>query len=67
MKRLIDEEYWLRRLNGLKDVLERNNFAVYLATSQSEAKDVVLNEIISQTGAKVISMGGRVPERIRLK
>lgn len=57
MKRLIDEKYWLTRLSRLKNALEKNNFAVYVMNNQSEAKNVVLKEIIPKTGAKLISMG----------
>ena len=57
MEGLIDEKYWLRRLDRLKNTLEKNNFEVYLANNQTEAKEIVLKEIIPRTGAKFISMG----------
>lgn len=57
MENLIDKKYWLRRLNRLKNNLEKNNFEVYLANDQIEAKNFVLEEIIPKTEAKLISMG----------
>ena len=57
MKNLIDEKYWQKRLNRLKDRLEKNNFEVHLAKDQSEAKNIVLKKIIPKSGAKLISMG----------
>lgn len=57
MENIIDENYWLQRLRRLKNSLEKNNFEVHLVNNQSEAKDVVLKDIIPKTGAKRISMG----------
>lgn len=57
MENLIDKKYWLNRLNRLKNNLEKNNFEVYLANDQVEAKNIVLDEIIPKTEAKLISMG----------
>ena len=54
---LLAEGYWQKRLERLKRKLERNNFEVFLAADQAEAKDVVMNEIIPDTGAQLISMG----------
>ena len=56
MEKLIDENYWLRRLDRLKTALEKNNFEVYVANNQAESKDIVLKEILPKTGAKLISM-----------
>jgi len=52
------ENYWKVRLQDLKKVLEGNNFEVFLAESASEAKDVVLDEILPKAGAKTVSWGG---------
>jgi hypothetical protein len=57
MEKLIDVKYWLKRLERLKNRLEKNNFEVHLANDQSQAKDLVLKEIIPKSGAKLISMG----------
>ncbi|UCG13758.1 MAG: lactate utilization protein [Deltaproteobacteria bacterium] len=52
------EQYWRVRLNHVKQALEGNNFDVFLADNSSEAKRVVLEEIIPNTEAKSISWGG---------
>jgi L-lactate utilization protein LutB len=52
------ESYWEARLTDLKKTLESNNFDVFLAGKASEAKEVVLKEILPKTGAKRISWGG---------
>jgi hypothetical protein len=57
MENLIDDKYWQKCLSRLKNKLEKNNFEVYLVKNQSEAKNLVLKEIIPKTGAKLISMG----------
>ena len=57
MEKLIDENYWMRKLERLKKALEKNNFEVYLVNNRTEAKNVVLADIIPDTGAKLISMG----------
>jgi len=57
MKNPIDY-YWQKRLAGLKNVLEANNFEVFIADSASHAKEIALNQIIPATGAKSISRGG---------
>ena len=57
MEDFLDEKYWGNHLNRLKNNLEKNNFEVYLAKNQFEAKNIVLKEIIPMTGAKFISMG----------
>ena len=52
------ENYWKIRLENLKKSLEENNFEVFLANNSSEAKEVVLKEILPKTGAKTVSWGG---------
>jgi L-lactate utilization protein LutB len=52
------ENYWQTRLNGLKEALVENNFEVFLANDASEAREIVLEEIIPKTNAKSISWGG---------
>jgi len=52
------ENYWKIRLEDLKKSLEENNFEVFLANNSSEAKEIVLKEILPKTVAKTISWGG---------
>jgi L-lactate utilization protein LutB len=52
------DKYWQIRLADVKDMLESNNFEVYLADNAAAAKKMVLEEIIPKTGAKSISWGG---------
>jgi len=51
------EFFWLSRLTKLKKTLEENQFEVFIAENQTEAKDIVLKQIIPQTGAKSITYG----------
>ena len=60
MKDSIDAKYWQIRLGKVKRNLEKNNFEVYLTENQLEAKNLVLKEIIPDTGAKLISMGDSI-------
>jgi len=52
------KNYWQSRLAHLKERLEENNFEVFLAENAAQAKKIVEEEIIPQTGAKSISWGG---------
>lgn len=52
------ENYWQLRLNDLKENLEKNNFEVYIAEDQNDAKKIVMEDILPKTGAKSISWGG---------
>lgn len=52
------ENYWKIRLSDLKNVLEENNFEAFVADNAKEAQKIVLDEIISKTGAKSVSWGG---------
>ncbi|MCX8012054.1 MAG: lactate utilization protein, partial [Desulfobacterota bacterium] len=52
------KSYWHIRLINLKERLEANNFEVFLAENVAQAKKIVEEEIIPQTGAKSISWGG---------
>jgi L-lactate utilization protein LutB len=45
-------------LNDLKKELEANNFEVFVAESKDEAKDIVMEKIISVIKPKSISWGG---------
>jgi L-lactate utilization protein LutB len=50
--------YWQVRLAGVKEVLEGNNFEVFLAASSAEAKAIVSHKILPECDAKSISWGG---------
>jgi L-lactate utilization protein LutB len=52
------ENYWNRRLNDLKESLEKNNFDVFLAHDAPTARDIVLDQIIPQINPKSVSWGG---------
>jgi L-lactate utilization protein LutB len=52
------ENYWQIRLKDLKEVLEENNFEVFLAKDTAEAKSIVLEQILPATHAKSVSWGG---------
>ena len=52
------ENYWEARLGHLKEELEANNFEVYFAADGAEAKKIVQEKIVPETGAKRISWGG---------
>ena len=57
------ETYWNARLRDLKAALEENNFEVFLAQDRAEAKKIVLEEILPETGPKSVSWGGSVTFR----
>lgn len=52
------ENYWQIRLRNLKEALEENNFQVFMAQDLGEARKIVLDEILPQSGAKSVSWGG---------
>lgn len=52
------ENYWKIKLDDVKDALEANNFEAFVAQDVDEAKKIVLDEIIPQTGAETVSWGG---------
>jgi len=52
------EHYWQLRLAELKEMLESNNFEVFLAGNTAEAKKTVLEEILPKLDVKSISWGG---------
>ena len=52
------ENYWIRRLTDLKENLEKNNFQAYLAHDRASARDIVLEQILSQENPKTVSWGG---------
>jgi hypothetical protein len=54
---MLAERYWRIRLAQVKEALEANDFAAFIAQDQEEAKEIVLRQIVPQTGAKRISAG----------
>ena len=52
------DNYWQIRLTNVKEMLESNNFEVFLAENAAAAKKLVLEEIIPKTGAKSMAWGG---------
>lgn len=57
MKNPIDN-YWMLKLEGVKENLEKNNFEVHIAQSAAAAKDIALERIIPGLDAKSVSWGG---------
>ena len=52
------ENYWQLRLNDVKKELEANHFEVHIAAGVDDAKELVLNTIISSLEPRSISWGG---------
>ncbi len=52
------EHYWKLRLAELKEELEANNFEVHTADSVSDAKRIVLENLIPKINPKSVSWGG---------
>ncbi len=52
------ENFWSLRLESLKEILESNNFEVYIAEDAPAAKRIVLEEILPKTDAHSLSWGG---------
>jgi L-lactate utilization protein LutB len=52
------KNYWQIRLGKLKTALENNDFEVFLADNVDEAKKIVLEDIIPNSGAKSFAFGG---------
>jgi len=50
--------YRNKRLDDLRERLEANNFEAFVAADASEAKGLVLDKILPETGAKSVSWGG---------
>ena len=52
------DHYWQLRLADLKKALEANNFDVFIARDKTEAKEIVLKDILPGSGVKSVSRGG---------
>ena len=57
MKETIDL-YWRRRLQEVKDALEKNGFHCFLADDVGQAKTIILDEILPKLSVRTISWGG---------
>lgn len=57
MKNPIDN-YWMLKLEAVKENLENNNFEVHIAESADKAKEIALDTIIPPLGIKSVSWGG---------
>jgi L-lactate utilization protein LutB len=57
------QHYWQIRLNSVKEALEANHFEAFVAESTTDAKNLVLQEILPKTGAKKLSWGGSMTFR----
>jgi len=53
-----ENKYWKLKLENVKDALIENNFSVWLVENREQAKAIVIDSIIPETGAKSISWGG---------
>jgi len=52
------DNFWNRRLNLVKDKLEKNNFEVFIAATAEDAKKIALEDIIPDLDIKSVSWGG---------
>ncbi len=52
------QEFWQIRLERVRVSLEKNNFEAFVADSPLAAKRLIMEDILSDTGAKCISWGG---------
>lgn len=55
--------YWDLRLVQIKEALEKNNFDVFIADSATEAKRLLLEEIVPGVNAASLSWGGSMTVR----
>lgn len=49
--------YWQNRLKDCKRALEGNNFAVFLANSTAEAKEITIGRIVPEVAPELVSYG----------
>jgi L-lactate utilization protein LutB len=52
------EEYWKLRLSQTQHALEKNNFEVHVAGDGSQARDMVLKDILPKIAPASVSWGG---------
>jgi len=53
-----ENNYWKLRLENVKDALMENNFSAWIAENREQAKTIVIDSIIPETGVKSVSWGG---------
>jgi L-lactate utilization protein LutB len=61
MEALMDkplEHYWTKRLADLQQALEGNNFEVHVAPDSAAAQRIVMEEILTKSGARSVGWGG---------
>jgi hypothetical protein len=46
------EKYWALRLKNCKDALEENNFSAFIAETPSDAKKIVIDQILPEIDIK---------------
>ncbi len=51
------EKYWKLRLNDCKRALEKNNFGAFIAETPSEAKTIVIDQILPAIDIETVSWG----------
>jgi len=51
------EKYWEIRLNNCKRALEKNNFGAFIAQTPSDAKKIVIDQILPETDLDTVSWG----------
>jgi L-lactate utilization protein LutB len=51
------EKYWELRLNNCKCELEKNNFGAFIAQTPSDAKRIVIDQILPEIDIKSVSWG----------
>ena len=51
------EKYWELRLKKCKDALEENNFSAYIAGTPSDAKKIIIDQILPEMGVTSASWG----------
>ncbi len=51
------ENYWELRLKNCKDALEENNFSAFIAETPSDAKKIVIDQILPEIDITTVSWG----------
>lgn len=57
------DHYWMKRLNDLKEALEKNWFKAYVAGSVEDARNILEKEIVNKIKPKSVSFGGSMTFR----
>jgi len=57
-KKILDN-YWEKKLNILKEVLEKNQFEVFLSPTLKDVKNIFIEQVLKKLdNIKVVSFGG---------